>query len=62
MPGEVALLATTMLPCAPCILLVSSYGIKRIVYSKELDPAVYDRAFIVELANECGIEIVKEKS
>ncbi len=60
-PGEVGTLATTMMPCAPCILLLSAYEIKRVVYSGELDPAVYDSQFIRELANECGIEIVKEK-
>ncbi len=61
-PGEVSTVATTMMPCAPCVLLMSSYGIRRVVYLQELDPAVYDTQFIRELANECGIEIVKERS
>lgn len=61
-PGEVHTLASTMMPCHQCVLLMSSYGITRVVYSGELDPKVYDIQFIRELANECGIEIVKEKS
>lgn len=61
-PGEVGTLATTMMPCANCVLLMSSYGIRRVVYTGELDPAVYDTAFIRELANECQIEIVKERA
>jgi dCMP deaminase len=61
-PGEVGTLVTTMMPCANCVLLMSSYGIRRVVYTGELDPAVYDTTFIRELANECGIEIVKERA
>lgn len=61
-PGEVALMATTMMPCHACILLASAYGIPRVVYLQELDPAVYDSRTIRELANLCGIEIVKERS
>jgi dCMP deaminase len=61
-PKEVHTVAVTTLSCAQCMLLLSSYGVSRIVYSTELDPRYHDRAFIVELANECGIEIVKEHS
>ncbi len=61
-PAEVSTLATTMMPCANCILLLAAYEIRRVVYDGELDPAVYDTTFIRELANECGIELVKERS
>jgi dCMP deaminase len=61
-PGEVMTLASTMMPCANCVLLMSSYGIHRVVYSGELDPQVYDKALILDLARECRIEIVKERS
>lgn len=61
-PGEVATVASTMMPCAPCVLLMASYGITRVIYTDDLDPAVYDTAFVRELANECGIEIVKARS
>ena len=59
-PGEVELLASTMMSCAQCVLLASSYGIKRIVYRDELDPAVYDITGIKLLAVTCGISITKE--
>ena len=59
-PGEVGTLATTMMPCAGCVLLISSYGIRRVVYTGDLDPNVYDVPRIRELATLCGIEIVKE--
>ena len=61
-PGEVHTVASTTLSCAQCMLLLSSYGIHRVVYSNELDARYHDREFIVKLANECGIEIVKERS
>jgi dCMP deaminase len=61
-PGEVALLATTMMPCASCILLAAAYGVPRVVYTEELDPTVYDRAAIIAIANLCGIEMVRETS
>lgn len=61
-PGEVALLACTMMPCQNCVLLASAYGIHRIVYFEELDPAVYDIPAIRALAIACRIELVKECS
>lgn len=57
-PGEVALLAATMMPCWACVLAAASYGIRRIAYIAELDPSVYSREAILELAEACGIEIV----
>lgn len=56
-PGECFLLASTMMPCLQCVLLASSYGIKKIVYREELDPAVYDREATLRVAAQCGIEI-----
>ncbi len=61
-PGEVGTLVSTMMPCGSCILLMSAYEIKRVVYQDSLDPNVYDIPFIIALANECGIELVKERS
>lgn len=58
-PGEVELLASTMMPCAQCVLMASSYGIKRIVYRDELAPAVYDIPGIKLLAITCGIAITQ---
>lgn len=59
-PGEVALMASTLMPCNQCILLASSYGIKQIIYREELDPRYYDRDQILDIAFACGIEITKE--
>lgn len=56
-PGEVAIMVTTMMPCNQCVLLAAAYGIKEIIYREELDPAVYDRAKILEIAAACGIDI-----
>ena len=33
-PGEVRLLATTMMPCTRCVLLIASYGIKEVVFDR----------------------------
>lgn len=59
-PGEADLLAATMMPCANCVLLAASYGIKRIVYRDELDPQVYDIAGTKLLAITCGISVTQE--
>lgn len=59
-PGEVELLACTMMPCMGCVLSASSFGIRRIVYFEELDPSVYDIDTIRATAEMCGIALVKE--
>lgn len=59
-PGEGSLLACTMMPCQSCILAAAAFGIKRVVYFEELDPAVYDIPGIRLTAIQCGIELVKE--
>jgi dCMP deaminase len=56
-PGEVKTVVTTSLPCAPCMLLIASYGIKEVYYMEELDPAVYDKALILEIASRSGISV-----
>jgi dCMP deaminase len=45
-PTKVAggLLATTFHPCAACLPTIAAYGIKEIVYQRELSPETYDRA------------------
>lgn len=60
-PGEVRLMASTMMPCRECVLLAASYGITEIVYRDELDPSVYDKGKVLEIAAACGIEIAKEE-
>lgn len=58
-PGEVQTMASTMMPCAQCVLLASAYQIHRVVYLDELDPTVYDRNAIMELAARCKISVEK---
>ena len=60
-PGEAVLLASTMMPCSTCVLMASAYGVRKIVYLQELDPAVYDAETIRALAAMCRIELVKEE-
>lgn len=61
-PGEVALLAATMMPCSNCVLLAASYRISRIVYVEGLDPEVYDVPFTERLAADCGIQMERIKA
>lgn len=61
-PGEVALMATTMMPCVQCVLLAAAYGIKQIVYREELDPTVYDREQVLGVAAACGIVIERQET
>lgn len=58
-PGEVELLASTLMPCGQCMLMIAGYDIKRVVYRGELDPSVYDRDATLDLAIRCGIEVYK---
>jgi dCMP deaminase len=59
-PGEVELMAVTMMPCQICVLAASAFGIRRVVYFEELDPTVYDIDTIRALAERCGVTLVKE--
>lgn len=47
-------------PCAECIKLVASYGIKFVMYSDLIDGNVYDLQAIKDLAKICGITLVQE--
>lgn len=56
-PGEVWLLACSLLPCHSCVQLAGAYGIKKIVYE-----GIYEQDdFGVTLAKEYGIELVQTK-
>lgn len=53
--GECGLLAVTLLPCSSCATLIASYGIPKVVYSKE-----YDRdSGAKEVFNFYGIKLVQ---
>jgi len=58
-PGEVALMASSMMPCWDCILLAATYRIPRLVYGEELDSTVYDIPLTKRLAADCGIVLEK---
>jgi dCMP deaminase len=58
-PGEIAFAAVTALPCAVCMVQIVAYGIKRVVYRDDLDPATYDTTQILRIAEGCGIEVQK---
>lgn len=60
-PGEVALLASTLMPCGQCMLLIASYHIDEVYYKGELDPAVYDVEKTLQIAERCGITVYKMK-
>lgn len=47
-------------PCAECIKLIASYGIKNVMFSELIDGAVYDLAAIKSLAELCGITLKQE--
>ncbi len=47
-------------PCAECIKVIASYGIKHVMYSQIIDPAVYDLDSIKQLADACGISLQQE--
>lgn len=62
-PGEVELLVTTTMPCTTCMLLIASYGIKRVVYKDELDASAspnYDSEKILEIARRSGITVERD--
>lgn len=44
-------------PCAECIKVIASYGIKSVTYSNDIDPTVYDLDNIKRLADACGISL-----
>ena len=54
-PQECRLLACTLLPCNDCLKLISSYGIKEVVYIEEYDKDCSS----LTLASEFGINLKK---
>ena len=54
-PQECRLLACTLLPCNYCLKLISSYGIKEVVYIEEYDKDCSS----LTLASEFGINLKK---
>ena len=54
-PQECRLLACTLLPCNDCLKLISSYGIKEVVYIEEYDKDCSS----LTLASEFGINLNK---
>lgn len=56
-PGEIMLLATTLMPCVACVPTIASYGIKRVIYAETLDPQVYDTVQTVLTATLFGISM-----
>lgn len=56
-PGEVKFAATTMMPCATCVLLLRSYGVKSVWYFDELDPVAYPVAETLRIADEVGVDL-----
>ena len=52
-PGEIELIAVTLLPCSSCLNLIASYGIKRVIFGK-----IYQRDdFAFQLAKEYNIAL-----
>lgn len=49
-------------PCAECVKVIASYGIKNVMYSQIIDPKVYDIGAIQRLADACGISLKQEVS
>ena len=54
-PQECRLLACTLLPCNDCLKVISSYGIKEVVYIEEYDKDCSS----LTLASEFGINLKK---
>lgn len=58
-PNEVSFIYTTSLPCDRCMLMIAAYGVAVVVYDEELDPAVYDRALIMRIADLAEVGVYK---
>ena len=54
-PGEIAIMATTMMPCLECLKLAIAYDIREIVYGERLDPEVYDVSAILDMATRAHV-------
>jgi len=53
-PGEVEILASTLLPCPACMTLLASYGIRKVIFSD-----IYERTKqeSMEIASSFGVEM-----
>ena len=54
-PDECYLLASTLLPCADCLRMIASYGIKKIVYHDDYEKDMTS----ISLASEFNINLIK---
>jgi len=56
-PGEIKIIATTLLPCNDCLKIIAAYGIKKIVFSD-----IYEKDdSTLHLAKDFGIELEQIK-
>lgn len=56
-PGEVELLATTLLPCSSCLTIIAAYGIKKVIFS-----SIYKRDdSSISLSKEFGIVLTHKE-
>jgi dCMP deaminase len=60
-PGEVELLASTLLPCETCMLAIAAYGVKRVYFREMTDPAVYDSARSLLIAERSGVAVTRAR-
>ena len=56
-PGDVALVATTSLPCEACALIIASYAIPRVVFGDWLDPQVYDNQRTIQIFERAHVQV-----
>ena len=58
-PGEVDLLAVTMMPCVDCLKMAASYGVRTVVFAEGYEnSAVYDDRETRGVAKDFGIQLV----
>jgi deoxycytidylate deaminase len=55
------LIAVTHLTCAECLKHIVAHGIRDVHYQQELDPAVYDSAEIMRVADMLGVRMTKQE-
>lgn len=59
-PGEVYLLACTMLPCLSCLSQIASYGVKQVVYREGYSSDAYGtEEEVLTIFKEFGISVQK---
>ena len=57
LPNECDILAVTHLPCSEFIKIIGQKGIKKVIYSYELD--TYNNELTKQLAKEFGIKLIQ---